>query len=60
MRIVNEISDFIFIEDALQKAAAILKEAEDLEYTLLFNVNSDLAIRTFAINAATNSSPACP
>lgn len=24
MRIVNEISDFIFIEDALQKAAAIL------------------------------------
>ena len=36
----------------LKRAAAILKQAEELEYTLLFNVNDELALRTFAINVA--------
>lgn len=35
-----------------EKAQKILKEAEELDYTLKFNVNSDLALRTFAINVA--------
>jgi hypothetical protein len=35
-----------------EKAIKILKEAEDLDYTLRFNVNTDLALRTFAINIA--------
>ncbi len=35
-----------------ERAARILKEAEDLEYTLRFNVNDELALRTFAINVA--------
>ena len=37
-----------------ERAGRILKEAEDLEYTLRFNVNPDLALRTFAVNAAMN------
>ncbi|MCI5779060.1 MAG: hypothetical protein MR051_04495 [Lentisphaeria bacterium] len=37
-----------------ERAGRILKEAEDLEYTLRFNVNSDLALRTFAVNVAMN------
>ncbi len=36
----------------VERAKKILKEAEDLDYTLRFNVNSDLALRTFAINVA--------
>ena len=36
------------------RAQKILKEAEDLEYTLRFNVNTDLALRTFALNVAMN------
>ena len=35
-----------------ERAARILKEAEDLEYTLRFNVNDELALRTFAVNVA--------
>ncbi len=35
-----------------ERAARILKEAEDLEYTLRFNVNDELALRTFAVNIA--------
>ena len=35
-----------------ERAARILKEAEDLEYTLRFNVSDELALRTFAINIA--------
>jgi len=36
------------------RAQKILKEAEDLEYTLRFNVNTDLALRSFALNVAMN------
>ncbi len=36
----------------IEKAQKILKEAEDLDYTLKFNVNTDLALRTFAMNVA--------
>lgn len=36
----------------LERASRILKEAEDLEYTLRFNVSDELALRTFAINVA--------
>lgn len=36
----------------IRRAERILKEAEDLEYTLRFNVNDELALRTFAINIA--------
>lgn len=32
--------------------AKVLKEANDLEYTLLFNVNDELALRSFAVNIA--------
>lgn len=39
-------------EISLPKAVHILKEAEELEYTLRFNVNDELALRTFAINVA--------
>jgi hypothetical protein len=35
-----------------ERAARILKEAEDLDYTLRFNVNDELALRTFAVNIA--------
>ena len=35
-----------------ERGYAILKEAEDLEYTLRFNVNDELALRTFAVNIA--------
>ncbi|MBE6356870.1 MAG: hypothetical protein E7058_07120 [Lentisphaerae bacterium] len=38
----------------IKRASALLKHAEDLEYTLLFNVNDELALRTFAINIAMN------
>ena len=34
------------------RAARLLREAEDLEYTLKFNVSDELALRTFAVNAA--------
>lgn len=34
------------------RAKRILKEAEELEYTLKFNVNDELALRTFAVNVA--------
>jgi hypothetical protein len=37
-----------------ERAGKILKEAEDLEFTLRFNVSSDLALRTFAVNVAMN------
>ena len=33
-----------------ERGNAILKEAEELEYTLKFNVNDELALRTFAVN----------
>ena len=36
-----------------ERGSIILKEAEELEYTLRFNVNDELALRTFAINVAT-------
>ena len=35
-----------------ERGNAILKEAEELEYTLRFNVNDELALRTFAVNLA--------
>ena len=35
-----------------ERAAKILKEAEELDYTLHFNVNDELALRTFAVNLA--------
>ncbi len=35
-----------------KRAAAVLQEAEDLLYTLRFNVNEELALRTFAANLA--------
>ena len=35
-----------------ERAAKILKEAEELDYTLRFNVNDELALRTFAVNIA--------
>ena len=35
-----------------ERGAAILKEAEELEYTLNYNVNDELALRTFAANIA--------
>ena len=35
-----------------ERGAAVLKESEDLEYTLRFNVNDELALRTFAVNIA--------
>ena len=34
------------------RGEAILKEAEDLEHTLLYNVNDELALRSFAVNIA--------
>ena len=34
-----------------ERAAALLREAEELDYTLKFNVGEELAIRTFAANA---------
>ena len=37
---------------APERGEAILKEAEDLEYTLNYNVNDELALRTFAVNIA--------
>lgn len=37
---------------AQERGEAILKEAEDLEYTLNYNVNDELALRTFAVNIA--------
>ena len=36
----------------IERAQRILAEAEDLEKTLRFNVNDELALRTFAINVA--------
>ena len=36
----------------LEKAAAANNEAEELLFTLLFNVNEELALRTFAVNVA--------
>jgi hypothetical protein len=36
----------------IERAEKILKEAEDLEQTLHFNVNDELALRTFAVNIA--------
>ncbi len=36
----------------VERAKKILKEAEELDYTLNFNVNTDLALRTFAVNVA--------
>ena len=49
-----ELFDHLAIPVSLTKerAGRILKEAEDLEYTLLFNVSDELALRTFAINVA--------
>ncbi|MBE6375217.1 MAG: hypothetical protein E7050_02020 [Lentisphaerae bacterium] len=35
-----------------ERAERILREAEELDYTLKFNVNDELALRTFAINVA--------
>ena len=35
-----------------ERGNAVLKEAEELEYTLRFNVNDELALRTFAVNLA--------
>ena len=35
-----------------ERGEKILKEAEELEYTLNFNVNDELALRTFAANIA--------
>ena len=40
------------LEIAPERGFAILREAEDLEYTLRFNVNDELALRTFAVNIA--------
>ena len=37
---------------SVERAAAILREAEDLRYTMLFNVGEELALRTFAVNLA--------
>ena len=34
------------------RGAKLLREAEELEYTLRFNVNDELALRTFAVNTA--------
>ena len=36
----------------LERAASANSEAEELLYTLLFNVNEELALRTFAVNVA--------
>ena len=40
------------LEITEERGNAILKEAEELEYTLRFNVNDELALRTFAVNLA--------
>lgn len=40
------------LEISEARGSAILKEAEELEYTLKFNVNDELALRTFAVNLA--------
>ena len=50
----SELFDHLAIPVSMDKerAARILKEAEELEYTLLFNVSDELALRTFAINTA--------
>lgn len=37
---------------APERGNALLKEAEDLEFTLNYNVNDELALRTFAVNTA--------
>lgn len=49
-----EIFDHLAVPVSIDKerAARILKEAEELEYTLHFNVSDELALRTFAINTA--------
>lgn len=36
----------------LDRAYRIMQEAEELEYTLRFNVNDELALRTFSVNLA--------
>ena len=49
-----ELFDHLAIPAVIDKerAAAILKEAGELENTLRFNVSDELALRTFAINIA--------
>ncbi len=52
-----ELFDHLALPTAIDqvRAAVILKEAEELEYTLRFNVNDELALRTFAVNIAMNT-----